>query len=50
MSSGRHAIFHFTENYVSTKVSYSHTNRIVQYFVTARNGIVLRSDHVHLLS
>jgi len=34
MSSGRHAVFHFTDNYVSTKVSYSHINRIVQYFVT----------------
>jgi len=34
MSSGRHALFHFTENYGSTKASYSHVTRIVQYFVT----------------
>jgi len=34
VSSGRYAFFHFTENYVSTKVSYSHITRIVHYFVT----------------
>jgi len=50
MSSGLYALLRFTENYVSTKVSYSHITRIVQYFVTAQNGIVLPSDHVNLLS